>query len=32
MQSPADGMIFFRYDDPLIYAYTSAFKILCDDA
>ena len=29
--SPADGVIFFRYDDPLIYAYTSAFKILCED-
>ncbi len=31
MRSPADGVIFFRYDDPLIYAYTSAFKILCDN-
>jgi len=29
--SPADGVVFFRYDDPLIYAYTSAFKILRED-
>ena len=28
--SPADGVVFFRYDDPLVYAYTSAFKILRD--
>jgi hypothetical protein len=32
MRSPADGVIFFRYDEALIYAYTSAFKILRDDA
>jgi len=29
--SPTDGVVFFRYDDPLIYAYTSAFKILRED-
>ena len=28
--SPADGAVFFRYGDPLIYSYTSAFKILRD--
>ena len=28
LKSPADGIIFFQYDDPLIYAFTSAFKIL----
>ena len=30
LRSPADGVIFFRYNDPLIYAFTSAFKILRD--
>ncbi len=30
LQSPADGMIFFQYNDPLIYSFTSAFKILRD--
>ncbi len=24
------GILFFQYDDPLIYAFTSAFKILPD--
>ena len=28
LKSPSDGIIFFQYDDPLIYAFTSAFKIL----
>ena len=28
LASPVDGIIFFRYDEPLIYAFTSAFKIL----
>ncbi len=28
LQSPADGMIFFQYNDPLIYSFTSAFKLL----
>lgn len=31
LTSPVDGVIFFRYNDPLIYAFTSAFKILQDD-
>lgn len=28
LHSPADGILFFRYNDPLIYSFTSAFKIL----
>ena len=31
LKSPADGIIFFQYNDPLIYAFTSAFKILADE-
>ena len=30
LQSPVNGILFFQYDDPLIYAFTSAFKILSD--
>ncbi len=30
LQSPADGILFFQYNNPLIYAFTSAFKILRD--
>lgn len=30
LRSPVDGILFFRYDSPLIYAFTSAFKILRD--
>ena len=30
LQSPADGILFFQHNDPLIYAFTSAFKILRD--
>ena len=28
LKSPADGIIFYRYDKPMIYALTSAVKIL----
>ena len=28
LKSPADGIIFYRYDKPMIYAFTSAVKIL----
>ncbi|MBQ6360279.1 MAG: succinylglutamate desuccinylase/aspartoacylase family protein [Lachnospiraceae bacterium] len=31
LKSSADGIIFFQYNDPLIYAFTSAFKILADE-
>lgn len=30
LTSPADGLIFFQHNEPLIYAYTSAIKILED--
>lgn len=30
LQSPVDGILFFRHNDPLVYAFTSAFKILRD--
>ena len=30
LQSPADGIVFFQYNNPLIYSFTSAFKILRD--
>ncbi len=30
LKSPADGILFFQYNDPLIYSFTSAFKILRD--
>ena len=30
LKSPVDGVVFYRYNDPLIYSYTSAFKILRD--
>lgn len=30
LRSPADGVVFFRYNDPLIYAHTAACKILRD--
>jgi len=28
LKSPADGIIFYRYDKPMVYAFTSAVKIL----
>ena len=28
LKSPADGTIFFRYEKPMVYSFTSAFKIL----
>ena len=28
LKCPADGTVFFRYNDPLIYAFTSAYKIM----
>ena len=30
LRSPADGVAFFRYSDPLVYAHTTAYKILRD--
>jgi len=30
LKSPADGIIFYRYDKPMVYAFTSAVKILKD--
>lgn len=31
LTSPVDGVIFFQHNEPLIYAYTSALKILQDE-